>query len=246
MTASRGPRRATGRAGEGSFSAPEPQGAVSHNLAGQKLGRKGRGTRDRVLAATAELLAADDHAPISLSAVARKAGLGMTSLYNYFTDLTELLLAVLEPVMASAEAAFIAMLRERWPDEELAEHCSDFVLAYYNFWSKHARLLHLRNSMADSRDRRMMLHRVTSTRPIIRLIAHQMDGLQEDPTSPVMPIATVLMTGIERTVTVATDVNLTGLFGDESRRPEGYYLLPAARMMELMIRDARQKIRGAG
>ena len=59
-------------------------------------------------------------------------------------------------------------------------------------------------------------------------------------------IATVLMTGIERTVTVATDVNLTGLFGENARRPEGYYLLPAARMMELMIRDARQKVAGKG
>lgn len=218
---------------------------ISHNLAGQKLGRKGRGTRDRILAAAAELLAADDEA-ISLSAVARRASLGMTSLYNYFTDLTELLLAVLEPVMSSAEAGFIGMLRDRWPDDELGERCSGFVLAYYNFWSRHARLLHLRNSMADGRDRRMMVHRVTATRPIIALVANQMDGDPNDPESPMMQIATVLMTGIERTVTVATDVSLTGLFGDEPRRPEGHYLLPAARMMELMIRDARQKVRGEG
>jgi AcrR family transcriptional regulator len=168
----------------------------------------------------------------------------MTSLYNYFSDLTELLLAVLEPVMASAEAAFIGMLRERWPDEELGERSRDFILAYYNFWSRHARLLHLRNSMADARDRRMMIHRVTATRPIISLVMEQMTGDVNDPNSPFMPVATVLMTGIERTVTVATDVNLTGLFGEDARRPEGYYLLPAARMMELMIRDARRQVGG--
>jgi AcrR family transcriptional regulator len=246
MTASSGPEGATGAAGGSNFPAPAPQDEVSHNLAGQKLGRKGRGTRDRILAAAAELLAADDDVPISLSAVARRASLGMTSLYNYFTDLTELLLAVLEPVMASAEAAFIGMLRERWPDDELGERSRDFILAYYNFWSRHARLLHLRNSMADARDRRMMVHRVTATRPIIVLVAHQMDGDLNDLDSLVMPIATVLMTGIERTVTVATDVNLTALFGESARRPEGYYLLPAARMMELMIRDARETVAGRG
>lgn len=244
MTASSGPKGATGVAGGLNLPAPAPQEEVSHNLAGQKLGRKGRGTRDRILAAAAELLAADDDVPISLSAVARRASLGMTSLYNYFTDLTELLLAVLEPVMASAEAAFIGMLRERWTDDELGERSREFILAYYNFWSKHARLLHLRNSMADARDRRMMLHRVTATRPIIALVAYQMDGDINDLESPVMPIATVLMTGIERTITVATDVNLTGLFGEMARRPEGYYLLPAARMMELMIQDARGKVAG--
>jgi len=239
MMASGGPGRATGQAGGSNFPTPAPQDEVSHNLAGQKLGRKGRGTRDRILAAAAELLAADDDVPISLSAVARRASLGMTSLYNYFTDLTELLLAVLEP-------AFIGMLRERWPDDELGERSRDFILAYYNFWSKHARLLHLRNSMADARDRRMMVHRVTATRPIIVLVAHQMDGDLDDLDSLVMPIATVLMTGIERTVTVATDINLTALFGESARRPEGYYLLPAARMMELMIRDARETVAGRG
>lgn len=245
MTALRGPGRATGLAGGDTPPAASPQGTISHNLAGQKLGRKGRGTRDRILAAAAELLAADEEA-ISLSAVARRASLGMTSLYNYFTDLTELLLALLEPVMVSAEAGFVSMLRERWPEDELGERSSDFVLAYYNFWSHHARLLHLRNSMADGRDRRMLVHRVTATRPIISLIAFQMDADPEDAASPMMPIATVLMTGIERTVTVATDVGLTGLFGEEARRPEGHYLMPAARMMELMIRDARQKARGEG
>ena len=245
MTASRGPNRAAGLGGEGISPPATPQGTISHNLAGQKLGRKGRGTRDRILLAAAELLAAEDE-PISLSAVARRASLGMTSLYNYFTDLTELLLAVLEPVMVSAEEAFIGLLRERWPEDELGERCRSFVLAYYNFWSHHARLLHLRNSMADGRDRRMMVHRVTATRPIIALVADQMDAKADDLTSPMMPIATVLMTGIERTVTVATDVGLTGLFGEEARRPEGHYLLPAARMMELMIRDARQKARGEG
>src|SRR5688500_16342358 len=95
--------------------------AVSHNLNGQKLGRKGRVTRERILAATAELLAGPRDAPISLSAVARQASLGMTSLYNYFSDFTELLLALLEPVMESAEDAYLAQLREPWSDDELGE-----------------------------------------------------------------------------------------------------------------------------
>jgi len=72
---------------------------LSHNLNGQRLGRKGRDTRARILAATNELLAGPIDTPISLSAVARQASLGMTSLYQYFTDLTELLLALLEPLM---------------------------------------------------------------------------------------------------------------------------------------------------
>ena len=50
-----------------------PAKPVSHNLNGQRLGRKGRDTRARILAATNELLANSVDVPISLSAVAREA-----------------------------------------------------------------------------------------------------------------------------------------------------------------------------
>jgi hypothetical protein len=86
---------------------------LSHNLDGQRLGKKGRGTRERVLAATERLLAAPVDTGISLSAVAREASLGMTTLYLYFSDLTELLLAVLEPIMASAETSYVGHLWRR-------------------------------------------------------------------------------------------------------------------------------------
>jgi AcrR family transcriptional regulator len=215
---------------------------VSHNLNGQRLGRKGRGTRDRILAACTELLADPEDAPISMSAVARRASLGMTSLYNYFSDLTELLLAVLEPVMATAEESYMAILRERWPDEALGERCYAFMRGYYGFWSRHSRLLHLRNTMADNHDERLLIHRVRSTQPMIGLFAAQMDDDGENADSPVRDMATVMMTGIERTVTVATDAKLIDLFGATPRRDEDHYLVPEARLMELVIRDTRERV----
>jgi AcrR family transcriptional regulator len=214
---------------------------VSHNLNGQKLGRKGRGTRERILAATAELLEGPEDEAITMSAVARKASLGMTSLYNYFTDFTELLLAVLEPVIAEGESAFMGMLRERWPDEQLGERCYAFMRAYHDFWARNSRLLHLRNAMADNRDERMLIHRVRSTMPVITLLAAQMGDPEERDGLP-RGMATVLMTGIERTVTVATDSRLTGLFGADRRREPDHYLRPEARLMELAIRDTRQRL----
>lgn len=221
---------------------PPADEEVSYNLNGQKLGRKGRDTRDRILAAAAELLADPEYETISMSAVARKASLGMTSLYNYFADLTELLIAVLEPVMAESEDAFLGMLRERWPDEELGERCYAFLHAYYDFWNRNTRLLHLRNAMADSRDQRMLVHRVKATQPIIALLVEQMDGDPEDRNAPQLGMATVLMTGIERTVTVSTDYAYTTLFGQNRRREPDHYLRPEARLLEMAIRDTRQRM----
>jgi AcrR family transcriptional regulator len=216
---------------------------ISHNLNGQRLGRKGRDTRERILAACAELLA-DPGEAISMSAVARRASLGMTSLYNYFADLTELLLAMLDPVIETGEESFLPILRRYWPDSELEERCYDFMQAYHGFWMRHSRLLHLRNSMADSGDQRMLVQRVRATQPLIGLFAAQMDGEPEGELSPVRAMATVLMTGIERTVTVATDSALTGLFGSGNPRSGDHYMRPEARLMTLAIRDTRARVAG--
>ena len=212
---------------------------LSHNLNGQKLGRKGRVTRERILAATSELLAEPGDTPISLSAVARRAGLGMTSLYLYFNDLTELLIAMLEPIMNADNGGFRAVLQEYWPDEQLQERCSEFLHGYHAFWVRNSRLLHLRNSMADNQDMRMVMLRVKSAQPTIALLIAQMGA---DPTasrSPAHAMASVLMTGIERTITVTTDAVLPNLFGEGPPRPVSETLGASARLLELAIRDMR-------
>jgi AcrR family transcriptional regulator len=216
-----------------------PAKPLSHNLNGQRLGRKGRDTRERILAATNELLAGPGDVQISLSAVARKASLGMTSLYLYFNDLTELLTATLEPVMATAEDAYISRLRRYWPDEELRERAIDFVTAYHGFWVKHSRLLHLRNNMADRRDERMLMLRVRSAQPLMRLMVEQMGGDLEQPGSPVFSMATALMTGLERVVTVTTDDTLQGLLQARFSSSHAHLLCAEARLLELGIRDYR-------
>ncbi|MET1756717.1 TetR/AcrR family transcriptional regulator [Novosphingobium sp. RD2P27] len=212
--------------------------AVSHNLAGQRLGPKGRITRERILAAALELIELGEDEPFSLSGVARRAGLGISSVYNYFSDQTELLLAVLEPVMATAEEAYMALVRERWPDSELPERTAAFVAAYHDFWARHSGLLHFRNSLADQLDVRMMHHRIDSTRPLIALVVRQMCQGSE-PGQAETSMATVLMTGIERSITLATDNRLPKLTGLPFDADRHRYLDCSARLLEMAIRDMR-------
>ena len=216
---------------------------ISHNLNGQRLGRKGRDTRERILLATTRLLyCSPRETPVSMSAVAREASLGMTSLYNYFKDLSELLGALLEGVMASAEQAYLAPMRRRWDDVELAERCYGFVRGYQEFWKTHSRLLHLRNAMSDQSDEVMTRHRIKSTQPIIALIVEQMDGDPHAPRSRSFSMATVLMIGIERSITISTDNDLPVKMAQDIQHDDDHFLLPCARLMEMAIRD----MRGAG
>lgn len=213
--------------------------SVSLNLNGQKLGRKGRDSRARIIAAAAELVAAGGNAPVTLSAVARKSELGLTSLYVYFTDLTELLLAVLEPVRAAAEDAYLQLMRQPWPDESLPRHCREFAAAYYDFWQQHSRILHLCNSLADQNDQRMVQHRVDAVQPVITMLVEQMNGDLKQPGSPVYALAIMLVMAIERAATIRTDETLPGLLESGMMQEADRFLHPAARLLELGIRDAR-------
>ncbi len=213
---------------------------LSHNLNGQRLGRKGRDTRERIITATQVLLEGPRDVPITLSAVAREASLGMTSLYNYFGDLTELLLAVLEPVNLEAEQGYGSRLRTRWADDCLYQSCFEFITAFYAFWQRHSRLLHLRNSLADNQDDRMAQHRVMLATPIIRSIIVQMDQKEDALSSPAFGMATVLYAGIERIITIATDGNMESLLQGNFSSNIQHYLESEARLLELGIREYRR------
>jgi AcrR family transcriptional regulator len=229
---------------------------LSHNLVGQRLGRKGRETRERILAATERLLAGPRDTAISLSAVAREASLAMTTLYLYFNDLTELLLAVLEPIIDSAEDSYLGHLRTAWPDDSLGEHCLNFIEAYHAFWDRHSRILHLRNSFADNNDERMRLHRIDASRPLIELFVIQ---IEDDPTivlSPAVAMATVLVTSVDRVITMATDPwvldsQIAMVAGDRSAQLQNwnpsmhtrYRLQAIARLLEFGISDGRKAAR---
>jgi AcrR family transcriptional regulator len=214
---------------------------LSHNLNGQRLGRKGRDTRDRIIAVAQEILEDPGGSPITLSEVARRAAIRMGTLYLYFADLTELMIALLEPVIATTEDEYVRLIRMRWSDTELGQRTFDFVTAYHGFWVKHSRLLHLRNSMSDRQDERMMLQRVRATQPLMGLLVEQMDGDLTKPGTPVFSMATALMTGLERVVTVTTDTNLQDLLHTRFSATHAHLLTAEARLLELGIRDTRAK-----
>lgn len=211
--------------------------SITHNLNGQKLGRKGRVTRERILAAAIQLIEESDE-PLTLARVARKSSLGLTSLYNYFTDLGELLLAILDPVMVTADDEYLRILRDRWEDADLNVFCYEFVKRYHGFWKRHSQLFHMRNALADKHDSKMMQHRINSSRPIIALLAQQMNS-EPEANADNTPMASVVMICIERTVTMVTDWSYRRLVDMDDALSMDRYLIPASRLMELAIRDVR-------
>lgn len=226
---------------------PSPDHDTCYNQLGQRIGRKGRNTRDRIIAAVERLLADSSAPQITLVGVAREASLAMPSLYSYFRDLSELIGAVLEPVMDATEEAYVRRLRTYWLDGELGEKCRDFVTSYYHFWRRHGRILQLRNSMSDSGDKRMRRFRQTNSTPLLQLFLHQMD--YDDPGRFTLQNITagVLTTGLERLITVMTDPDFPelcnpsgpGLAGAELELQTELMLESQAWLLEVAIRAGR-------
>lgn len=188
--------------------------AVSHNQIGQRLGRKGQQTRERILAAMLRLLADQDGPPVTLTSVANEAAVRLSNLYLYFPDIGELLLAALAEVMATAETAYLEHLRERWPDDGLRESCRAFLQAHYAFWERNARILHMRNALADAGDLRVLRYRNAVTVPVIELLGAQMDCHPDMEDASGMRVATVLLACLERVATVVTNPNFSITLAD--------------------------------
>jgi len=213
---------------------------VSHNLNGQRLGRKGRETRERIVRAAVEALNEGGEEPFTLSAVARRATLGMSSLYNYFTDLSELMAAALEPVMASASETYLAELASHWPDGTLTECCDRFWQSYVDFWGRNAAVLHQRNRMSDAGDERMLACRVEAGYPLMDGIARQLGSGDRKPNSEELAMASVLATMMERTVTVQSQPNYLKYTASTIERGTSGLGAAGSRLLALAVRDWRE------
>jgi hypothetical protein len=143
--------------------------------------------------------------------------------------------------------SYIGHLRGHWPDDTLGEHCLRFVEAYHAFWVRNARILHLRNAYADTDDERMRKHRIEVSLPLIELFVRQMEGDPAQIHIRPFAMASVLFTGIERMITVTTDVSFTAkltLLKIQNSEAQMHRLLEAeARLLELGIRDCREMAR---
>ncbi|WP_340589078.1 TetR/AcrR family transcriptional regulator [Erythrobacter alti] len=220
---------------------------VDTNLQGQKLGRKGRITRQRILTAARELIEDPETEDFSISAVARRAELRVSSIYNYFPDLPDLFLTVLEPIIAETQVEHLAILERFWPDDTLGEDCRAFVQAFHSFWKRNVRLLHMRNAMADKHEQRVLSQRILSARQVVNLLGQQMGGPKEGYEGPEYDLASVLYTGLERVVTIATDELLKAHYPPHvQRRFGGATLVQQGRLLELAIRDERARIATEG
>ncbi|API59902.1 hypothetical protein BSL82_11760 [Tardibacter chloracetimidivorans] len=122
--------------------------STEFNKHGQKLGEKGRRTREALTNAARQLLR--ESSPLDLSAVAisRQAEVSSASFYMYFNSVRDMLYQMNEAISEEI-AELVPFLTRKWDDEDPAADALKFVKKFQEIWSQHREVLMFRNMEAD-------------------------------------------------------------------------------------------------
>jgi AcrR family transcriptional regulator len=155
---------------------------VKTNKDGQLIGRKGAKSRACLLDAARQIAHAMPAQKLTVSAIARTAGLASQTFYLYFKDVDELLLRLGEEA-AEDLGEVRALLDVPWDRDTLFEQAERFVTAFYRHWERHRPILNIRNFMADGGLASFIKQRNEVSLPILQGIANQILSAHGDRTS---------------------------------------------------------------
>lgn len=141
--------------------------ANARNMLGQKMGRKGRETRQKIMEATIELLKTSSYKDLSVSEIAIEAGLSNATFYVYFKDVEEVIYACLQSA-ALDHGELFEILDAEWNSENLREQVSRFVGLYNELWDKYRIELRIRNLEADQGNLRFLNLKIESNRAMLQ------------------------------------------------------------------------------
>ena len=134
-------------------SASSPRATLDQS--GRELGPRALQTRQRLLEATAVLLAQQSVRDLSVVDIARKAGTSPATFYQYFKDVTEATLRLAEQA-ADEMPAVVELIPGPREGEVGLERARALVDAFVRHWDAHRAVLLVRNLAADEGDRRFL------------------------------------------------------------------------------------------
>jgi AcrR family transcriptional regulator len=145
---------------------------------GRELGPRALQTRQRLLDATAELLAAQSVRDVSVVDIARTAGTSPATFYQYFKDVSEATLRLAEQA-ADEMPEMIEIITGSWDGAAGLERARRLVDAFVRHWDAHRAVLLVRNLAADEGDRRFQKVRREALTPVIVHLARKIEESQQ-------------------------------------------------------------------
>ena len=171
------------------------------NLDGQRLGRKGAETRERLISAAVKLIESGSVRDLKTADITREADAAPSSFYRYFETVDDLLLAAIAD-RAPVAPDLIDLVSLPWPAGQIRHHASVFAAAFLEYWEEHYALLHVRNLAADEGDARFVALRWAAISPLFSQLSAKVAAAQAQGRAPAdidpNAVAGVMMSSLER------------------------------------------------
>lgn len=152
--------------------------AKPQDQSGRPLGPRALQTRERLLEATAELLAERSVRELRVVEIARKVGTSPATFYQYFGDVEE---AILRLVERSAEdmPAIIELIEGEWQGGQGLDTARAIADSFVRHWDTHGPVLRVRNLKAEEGDRTFRRARLDALQPVVERLAKKVEEHQK-------------------------------------------------------------------
>jgi AcrR family transcriptional regulator len=135
---------------------------------GRRPGRRGRATREKLLATLDELLESTGYRELKVVDVARAAGTSPATFYQYFADVEQAILVLGEGIMTDA-AALAGHVGEDW--DEKGQVAGRIVTEFMDFWEAHRSVLRVIDLATEEGDLRFQALRTRALNAITEALA---------------------------------------------------------------------------
>jgi AcrR family transcriptional regulator len=160
---------------------------------GRVPGRRGLATRQKLIDCTIKLLATTPYRDLKITDITRAAGTSPATLYQYFVDLEDVLLAVAQQVSEEA-LQLVDLIKDRpWKGAGGVRSAEELVDGFLDFWRTHRPTLRVVDLLSTEGDKRFRHQRVVMLNAITKSLAAEIDRLPGGDGVDAMAMAGVLV-----------------------------------------------------
>jgi AcrR family transcriptional regulator len=155
---------------------------------GRVPGRRGLATRQKLIDCTIKLLASTPYRDLKVTDITRAAGTSPATLYQYFVDIEDILLAVAQQAAEEALQLVELISGRPWKGAAGVRSAEALVDGFLDFWRTHRPTLRVVDLLSTEGDRRFRHQRVVMLNPITRSLAAEI--ARQNPRDDLDPMAT--------------------------------------------------------
>lgn len=160
---------------------------------GRVPGRRGLATRRKLIECTIKLLATTPYRDLKVTDITRAAGTSPATLYQYFVDLQDVLLAVAEQTTEEALQLVDLIANQSWKGAGGVRSAEELVDGFIDFWRSHRPTLRVVDLLSTEGDKRFRHQRVLMLNAITKSLAEEIRRLNPGSKVDAMAMAGVLV-----------------------------------------------------